>query len=167
VRSFVIMLLLCCLWVASAQATVYRCEDPRGMVVFSDEPCGDNAEIIDLGDSEDAGASSDTEREPPTEVTMDDLPAQVPTDMDVVESVESDENPCLRDYHATYRGEIDPTARGVDRTYIIEHCGPPDEIVRTDDPQTDEILLYYGPDTEIQLYMSEGKVLWRGRVAID
>lgn len=114
--------LLCLLMtlVAAPAGAVYRCQDANG-VIFSDQPCGPDAERITVPDNR-IGGDFGTGLPPPEE-TGDEPEAEDPA------QAEADDSPCryinstdLRRY--LIRGQV---VRGMTREQVVEAFGPPVE----------------------------------------
>lgn len=144
----------------TSHADAYRCEDEDGHVMFSDEPCGENAEAIELetsspdqserdnlprDDDADSGdqSSSRASRQP---VGEDETPMDQGSDGEA----QASSNPCLDN-----RPDNEVMQPGTSESRIRAACGAPDEVT-TGNEVFDKTLHYSGDDRQMEIFIRDG-----------
>ncbi len=114
--------LLCLLMIlmAAPAAAVYRCQDANG-VSFSDQPCGPDAERIQVPDNHiggDFGTNLPPQREP-----------EEPRETDTGEQASTDNSPCRYINSTDLRRYLirDQVVKGMTREHVLEAFGQPTE----------------------------------------
>lgn len=134
-----------------AHGQAYRCETEEG-TVFSDEPCGDNAEAIELEQAPTTETAKPTRRE---SGTGDERSGANPSseDSDDAASTASGapDNPCL-----------DPSndnkilSAGTAESDIRSACGEPDKVTDSGNAAFDKTLHYSEGDRGMQIFILDG-----------
>lgn len=146
----------------AAQGQAYRCETDDGHTIFSDEPCGENAEAIEL---EEAPTSSN--KQPSSARGSDETATKRNQDTDQNrpsrrEDAEKKEdpgetasgpsdNPCLKP-----GTDSEILAPGTTESRIRSACGEPDRVSRSDNPAYDKALHYGDGERKIQIFINDG-----------
>ncbi|MGM0768574.1 MAG: DUF4124 domain-containing protein [Pseudomonadota bacterium] len=138
---------------AGAQAAVYRCQTETG-TSFSDQPCGENAEAVDIRDNHIGGSFSDnlpapTEAPDPEEKT--DTHAEPQETQDTCRFINSTD---LRTYLT--RNQV---VKGMTRDHVLRAFGRPPETYPTPQETWVYQTKYYGALYELTyVYFRDGCV---------
>lgn len=142
----------------AVQGQAYRCEDAGGNVTYSDEPCGENAEPIELktgpsdqGKSESerqtnaSGASGGDESSPEPGATGNSSAPNANSGQ-----AQAANNPCLD------TGNNDVMRGGTSESRIRAACGSPDDVT-TDNKVFDKTLHYSSGERKMQIFIQDGR----------
>jgi len=153
-RSRLLLAILLTGLAPAAYADAYRCQGNNGQTVFSDEPCGDGAERIEL----EAAPTTETIN-PPSDPGQ---PPQGDDGPDASEASTTDDegvapgNPCL----ATDADKKVMQA-GTPEDEIRNACGQPTSVT-TDTELFDRKLHYRRGDRSIEIFIRDGKKVGHG-----
>lgn len=146
----------------SSHAEAYRCQAEDGHVIFSDEPCGDNAETIELetdspkkGPSGSASSAKDT-GQPEDETSQTSTgsgdaggePSGKPAGNE--STAQAPDNPCLNT-----RSDNEVMQGGTSESRIRAACGTPNDVT-TGNEVFDKTLHYGDDDRKMQIFIRDG-----------
>lgn len=134
----------------------YRCEDANGHVMFSDEPCGENAEAIELetsapnqsrrDDSPDADGAAKSQGSQRGEASE----GENATNEDSGGETQASSNPCLDN-----RPDNEVLQGGTSESRIRAACGAPDRVT-TGNEVFDKTLHYSDENRKMQIFINDG-----------